>query len=56
MATGYLARSQRQEVSIGEQVVMSFAGLIAYLVMHGFTLASRGQSLGKIMTNIAGRR
>lgn len=50
--TGYMDRAMRQEVAMPELLMQSVLGIGVYLLMHGFTLASRGQSLGKVLLGI----
>ena len=51
-ATGYIARAQTLEVSLAEQVGMSLLGLFAFLILNGYLLYSRGQTIGKFLTKI----
>lgn len=50
--SGYYTRAAAQNVTITEQLLMAVLGFVAMLVVHGFTLANRGQSIGKILTGI----
>lgn len=52
MATGYYARLQAQEVGFVEQLVMSLFGMGVVLLLNGYLLATRGQSIGKFLTGI----
>lgn len=51
-ATGYLARTQTQEVGVLEQIAMSFLGMAVMLALNGYLLVTRGQSIGKLLTKI----
>ncbi len=42
-----------QNVSLGETVMMTAVGVVIYLLLHGYLLATRGQSIGKL---VAGAR
>ncbi len=50
--TGYMDRAMRQEVGWPEMLLQSALGIGLYLLMHGYTLATRGQSLGKVLLGI----
>ena len=51
-ATGYIARAQALEASLFEQVGMSLLSLCAFLILNGYLLYSRGQTIGKFLTKI----
>jgi len=51
-ATGFVARTQAQQVGFLEQIAMSLLGIGVMLAMNGYLLATRGQSIGKILTKI----
>lgn len=50
--SGYFTRAAAQNVTITEKLLLAGLGFVAMLVVHGFTLASRGQSIGKVLTGI----
>ena len=47
--TGFIQRSMQQEVSMLETVMYNVSGIAIYLVLHGYLLATRGQSIGKML-------
>jgi hypothetical protein len=51
-ATGYFERAQAQQVGFLEQFAMSLLGMAVMLVLNGYLLFSRGQSIGKVLTKI----
>ncbi len=51
-ATGFVARTEAQEVSVIEQITMSLFGMAMMLVVNGYLLATRGQTVGKFLTRI----
>lgn len=50
--TGYFQRAQNQQVGLLEELAMSILGIVAFLVVHGYLLATRGQTVGKLLTKI----
>jgi len=50
--SGYWQRAMQQQVSAVEMAVYSVAGMAIYLVLHGYFLATRGQSIGKILARV----
>lgn len=52
IAIGYFQRAMRQEVTITEQILVACMGFGVFLLVHGFLLASRGQTVGKLLTGI----
>ncbi len=50
--SGFTTRVIEGDVTILEQVVMSFAGWVVFLVLFGYTLATRGQTIGKLLLGI----
>ncbi|MEO1526535.1 MAG: RDD family protein [Planctomycetota bacterium] len=50
--TGFQQRLQTGDVGLLEQILMMLVGMGAYLIPHGYTLFTRGQSLGKLLTRI----
>ncbi len=51
-ATGFLARTQAQQVGFLEQIAMSLFGIVVMLALNGYLLATRGQTIGKMLTKI----
>lgn len=51
-ASGFTERAMQQQVTIVETLVMSLLGIFVLFVVNGYTLANRGQTLGKIAANI----
>lgn len=51
-ATGFFARTQAQQVGLPEQILMSLAGMAVMLLLNGYLLATRGQTIGKVLTKI----
>jgi uncharacterized RDD family membrane protein YckC len=47
-ATGFLARAMEQKVTLLETALWAVVGIPVYLLLHGYFLATRGQSIGKI--------
>jgi uncharacterized RDD family membrane protein YckC len=52
IATGFYVRAQTQQVGILEQFAMVALGLIVMLALQGYLLATRGQTIGKLLTKI----
>ena len=50
--TGFVQRTAMQQASILEQMVMSLLGIAVMLLLNGYLLVSRGQTIGKMLTNI----
>jgi len=50
--TGYFARAMKQEVSPVEAILYSVLGFGIYMALHGYFLATRGQSIGKMALRI----
>lgn len=50
--TGFLARSATQQVGLVEQLLMSLLGAVVMLILNGYLLATRGQTIGKAATSI----
>ena len=50
--TGYFERAMANAVSIGESVALTAAGMVAFLVIHGWFMANRGQTIGKALAKI----
>ena len=51
-ATGFVARTQAQQVGFLEQIAMSLLGMVSMLALNGYLLATRGQTIGKMLTKI----
>ncbi len=51
-ATGYFARAQTQSVGVVEQLLEVVLSIVVMLGLNGYLLASRGQSIGKLLTKI----
>lgn len=50
--TGYFDRVLDQTMAFGEMVAWTAGGIVVWLVVNGFTLHTRGQSLGKMAMGI----
>jgi len=50
--TGFMQRAQTQSAGILEQLAMSLFGMLAFLVLNGYLLAHRGQTIGKYLAKI----
>ena len=50
--SGYIQRAATQPPGFVEQLLMSLAGLVVFLVFNGYPLMTRGQTLGKMITGI----
>jgi uncharacterized RDD family membrane protein YckC len=50
--SGYYARIQLQQVSPVEQIAFSLLGIAVMLLLNGYLLATRGQTIGKMLTKI----
>jgi len=50
--TGYLQRVLDQTASVGEMAVQAVAGMIIFLLLHGYLLATRGQTIGKMLLGV----
>jgi len=51
-ASGYVQRAMQQQVGIGELVAYSIGGFVFYLAVHGYLLATRGQTVGKMLVGV----
>lgn len=51
-ATDYFARVASNQVSLFEMAVWSASGLVLFLVVNGYLLATRGQTVGKVAAGI----
>ena len=52
ISTGYLQRAAQQEVGIGEMAIYGAGGFVVYLLLHGYFLATRGQTIGKMLVGV----
>ena len=50
--TGYLGRAMKQQVSPAELVLYSVLGFAIYMLLHGYLLATQGQSIGKMLLHV----
>lgn len=50
--TGYFERAMNQQVSLVEVAVYSAGGMVVYLLLHGYLLATRGQTIGKMVVRV----
>lgn len=50
--TGYIQRAGAGQVTLLEQVGISFFSGLVFLLVHGYFLVTRGQTLGKMATGI----
>lgn len=51
--TGYWSRVQSDSVGHGELLVWSLVGLVFFVIVHGYTLLTRGQTTGKLLVGTA---
>jgi uncharacterized RDD family membrane protein YckC len=51
-ASGYFQRAMAQQQGPLEQILMSLLGFVTMLVLNGYLLATRGQTIGKVLTKI----
>lgn len=51
-ATGYFQRAVDQTLGIAEVALWSVGGLVLFVVIHGYFLATRGQTVGKMAAGI----
>ena len=52
LSTGYFVRLRSQSVGVVEQILVSLLGLGVMLLLNGYLLATRGQTIGKLLTKI----
>lgn len=50
--SGFLQRAQTQSLGVVEQLVMSVFGFAVVMLINGYPLAKRGQTIGKMLTKI----
>lgn len=51
-ATNYWQRAFEQQVGLQEVLLYAAGGFAAYLLLHGYFLATRGQTLGKMLLGV----
>ena len=51
-ATGYMDRAMQQQVNVLEVVLWTAGGFGIYIVIHGYLLATRGQTVGKFLVGV----
>ncbi len=51
-ATGYIQRLPAQQISFLEIVGWAVFGIVVYTLIHGYLLATRGQTVGKLLAKI----
>jgi len=49
IASGYWGRAMAEEVGFLDDLLWTFGELAVFLVLHGYTLHTRGQTLGKVL-------
>jgi uncharacterized RDD family membrane protein YckC len=47
--TGYFERAMQNDVAITETAMITIFGLVMFFVVHGYLLATRGQTVGKLL-------
>lgn len=52
LQTNFFERVRAQAVGIGEQIFMTLFGMAVSLLLNGYLLYSRGQTIGKLSTKI----
>ncbi|MEM1068094.1 MAG: RDD family protein [Planctomycetota bacterium] len=50
--SGFLDRSLEQTVTLTEEAIYGIVGAVIYLVIHGYLLATKGQTVGKMLLKI----
>ncbi|TWT91663.1 RDD family protein [Neorhodopirellula pilleata] len=50
--TGYLTRAMGENVTLTELILQSIGGMVIFLLIQGYFLANRGQTLGKMAAGI----
>lgn len=50
--TGYFARAMEQQVSFLETTGITILGMVIFVAIHGYLLANRGQTVGKMLLNV----
>jgi uncharacterized RDD family membrane protein YckC len=51
-ATGFIHRAQLQQNGLMEQFAMSLLGMVVFLLLNGYLLFTRGQTIGKLVAGI----
>lgn len=51
-ASGYITRTSQNQASVIEQLLMALVGIGTMLLLNGYLLAKRGQTLGKIAAGV----
>ncbi len=52
MATGYMQGAMDGTITWVDQVIQLILGIVVFLALHGYLLATRGQSIGKFLFSI----
>jgi uncharacterized RDD family membrane protein YckC len=50
--TGYFQRAMEQQVGLIEVILYSLIGLVVYYLINGYLLATKGQTVGKLLMGI----
>ena len=50
--TGYFERAMQNQVTLLETASVTIYGLVIFFVVHGYLLATRGQTVGKMLAKI----
>jgi uncharacterized RDD family membrane protein YckC len=50
--TGYIQRTMQNNVAPSEIIYMTIFGIVLFIGIHGYLLASRGQTVGKMLAGI----
>jgi uncharacterized RDD family membrane protein YckC len=50
--TGYFQRAMNNQVDIVEIALYTVGGFVLYVLLHGYFLATRGQTIGKMMVGV----
>ncbi len=50
--TGYFQRAMQGGVGLGEMAFVTLYGFVMFFVVHGYLLATRGQTVGKMLAKI----
>jgi uncharacterized RDD family membrane protein YckC len=49
MATGYWERMMTNQSGVTDTLIIGGIGTVSYLILHGYLLATRGQTIGKFL-------
>jgi len=52
LITGYFQRAATQSIGVVDEAMMALVSVAGVLIMNGYLLASRGQTIGKLVTKI----